>query len=304
MHMPSISVVLALGVLAVTGLSGCSDPHPDGLVENPPGNGQSGTSGDGASPGAASPEPVPEVDIRTVDLANATWLYSENGFGTPYEVPLVDGAAVVDENGFPAQYALKDFIYGDIDGDGDEDAAAQITRSQDNGYKALWYVWLAQGTEVMQVKYPIAETARCGNFTETVAFSDGALAITEYLRVPGLDDNVPCSDHGTGRRQRSLTVHSEGDEAWPVQVLPVAAWGGLCPGSKWDESSPGLADLWAAPSDDAPQTSTAGADGGAMFELKEAPLLQEDGWTLIGVKLAGTADAQGITPMECAWGVS
>lgn len=300
MRLRSVSVFLALSVLAVSGLTGCGSSASDKVGGNPPGGG----SGVG-SPGAeTAPDPARDADIHAVDLKNTTWLYSEGGFGVPYEVQMVDGAAVIDENGFPAEYVVKNVVYGDIDGDGDDDAAAEIARTQSNGYKALWYIWLANGPEVVQVKYPITETARCGNFAESVVFGDGALDVTDYLRIPGLDDRVPCSDHGTGLRQRSITVHSEGDDAWPVLTAPVAAWGGLCPGSKWDESSPGLADLWAAPSDDAPMTATAGPDGGAMFELKEAPLLQEDGWTLIGVKLSGTADAQGVTPMECAWGAS
>ncbi|WP_315913201.1 hypothetical protein [Arthrobacter sp. lap29] len=310
MRLRSFSVLLVLSFLTGYSLTGCSGTPSGEMAGDPTGDSQLSNGGNGTGGGGVSAtdivvlEPVPDVDIRTVDLNNVMWLFSNEGLSVPYEVKIVNGAAVVDENGFPANYAVKDVSYGDIDGDGDEDAVASIVRTQDNGYKVLWYVWLAQGAEAVQLQYPVAQTSRCGTLVESLVFGDGALNITEYLRIQGKDDSVPCSDHGTGLNKRSITVYTEGAESWPVQSAPVAAWGGLCPQTRWDETSPGVQDLWAAPSKDSPVTATAGPDGGAMFELRQAPLVQRDGWVLIGVKLAGMADDRGATQLQCAWGAS
>ena len=208
---------------------------------------------------------------------------------------------MIDENGFPAKYALGEVTYGDIDADGDDDAVALISRSQDNGYKALWYAWLAQGAEASQLKYPIAETGRCGTFVESVVIREGAVNVTEYLRVQGLDDRVPCSDPGTGLRKRSVTVHAEGSDAWPVQTAPVAAWGGLCPGTRYPDTSPGLVDMWTAPSKGSTPATSASPDGGALFEQKDAPLMEKDGWELLGFRLFGGGSDLPEVDMACAW---
>lgn len=305
MRIRSVSVLFALSVLAGSGLTGCSGSSDPAATSGPSLDAGDGPSQETKPPTQEpSPEPPQDLDIRSVDLTNTTWLYSDGGFGAPFEVPMVEGGAVIEENGFPAQYAVGDVKYGDIDGDGDDDAVAQISRTQDNGYKALWYVWLAQGPEAVQVKYPIAETGRCGTFVESLVIGEGAVKVTEYLRVAGRDDGVPCSDPGTGFKTRTITVHNEGADVWPVQTAPVAAWGGLCAGPKWPDTSPGIVDLWAAPSKDSAVSATASADGGAVFEQKDAPVTQRDGWALVGFRVFGVESDVGGTDMACAWALN
>lgn len=296
MRLRSTSLFLVLSALTGAGLVSCASPASDGKEAAPP----------GASPTTETTEPAPPTpaDIRTVDLANTTWLYSWDGFAAPVEIALVDGTAVVDEGGFPATYTLGDVTYGDIDADGDDDAVARMDRAQDNGYKGLWYVWLAQGQAIEQVKYPIAETGKCGTFVESAVFGDGAVTITEYLRVPGQDDSVPCSDPGTGLKQRTVTIHAEGDQAWPVQTAPVAAWGGLCAGPKYPDTSPGIVNLWVAPSQDSAVAATASVDGGAVFPQKDSPLTQRDGWALVGFRVFDVASDIGGADMACAWALN
>lgn len=321
MRIRTLSLSISLGAMAFSALTACS-----GGASDPPGAGGEQGASEGAAvdeaalapvvtdpatnaPGGAAPPttepstaPHPStVDIRAVDLANSAWLYSFGGFDLPVEVKLVNGEASSDGDGVPITYSLGDVVYGDVDGDGDDDAVARINRAQSMGSEGLWYVWLAEGPDALQMKYPVAQTGRCSTYVESVVISDGGIALTEYQRIPGLDDAIPCSDPGTGLKKRTITVHSEGQDKWPVQTAPVAAWGGLCPGPRWNESSPGLVDLWAAPAKNSPVTATEAPDGGAMFEQKDAPLLQRDGWLLIGVKLSGMANEQGVTEMECAW---
>lgn len=256
---------------------------------------------------AAPPTPAtaaPAVNIRAVDLGSATWQYSYGGFDAPVTLDFVNGAAADAGGGFPIQYALEDVSYGDVDGDDDEDAVARVSRTQDNGYEALWYVWLAEGAEAVQMKYPIAYTSRCGTFVESVVISDGTINTTEYLRIPGLDDSIPCSDPGTGLKKRTITVHSAGSESWPVQTAPVAAWGGLCAGPGWPDTAPGIVDLWAAPDKGAPVSATASPDAGAVFAQKGAALTERAGWALVGFRLFGVESDLGGTDMACAWAVN
>ncbi|WP_146233395.1 hypothetical protein [Arthrobacter psychrolactophilus] len=292
---------LVCGAMALSTLTACS-----GGAVDPPGS-KGGVASTGASIGAsdvpATSAPPTTVDIRSLDLANTTWLYSLGGLEDPLEVTLADGKATIEAGEFPITHELDEVIYGDVDGDGDEDAVTRLNWAQSMGSEGLWYVWVADGVEARQVKYPLARTSRCGTAVLTPVVAQGAINLTEYERVPGLDDAIPCSEPGTRMRTRTVTIASEGTELWPVQTLPAPAWGGLCPDAKYNETTPGVGDLWAAPSKNSPVTATTSPDGGAVFELKDAPLLQREGWNPVGVKLAGMAGADGVTQLECAWAV-
>lgn len=306
-----IPVFCALSALIVSGLTGCSDEQPQPPSGTPEagrtiGAGGGSDSGGDGSHGVlepTSPTPNRDVDIRSVDLANTEWLYSYSGFDLPVTVKLVDGSASDDESGFLITYELGDVVYGDVDGDGRDDAVASLSRAQDNGYEAMWYVWLAHGPDAVQVKYPIAQTSRCGTFVESVMPADGSVTVTEYLRISGMDKDVPCSDPGTGLKKRTISIHSEASELWPVQTAPVSAWGGLCPGALYPDTSPGLVDMWAAPSKTSTVATTASPGGGALFPQKDAALMQREGWALVGFRLFGGGSDIPEVDMSCAWAV-
>ncbi|AIY00803.1 hypothetical protein ART_1204 [Arthrobacter sp. PAMC 25486] len=291
---------LAKTSLLLPGLAACSQADP--MVQP----GTSAADAPNELSDAPSTQPAPErpADIRAADLGSLEWLYSFNGIDLPVSVQLIDGAAAEGSGAELTSYALDEVVYGDVDGDGDEDAVARINRSNDMAFEGLWYVWLAEGPDVVQLKYPIAQTGRCATYVESVVIGDGVVELTEYLRIPGLDDMIPCSDPGTGLQKRSVTVHAEGPDAWPVQTAPVPAWGGLCPGPRWPDTAPGLVDLWAAPSAGAPVAATAAPDGGAVFELLDAPLMQHDGWALLGFRLFGVETDAGGADLACAWGAA
>lgn len=302
MRTRTLPVSFLVGALVLSGLAACSGSSP----QAPPGTAEA-VAGNGSgqeTTAAATTSAAVAVDIRTVDLGGASWLYSFNGLDVPVTVQLTGGTASQGTGVELVSYTLDGVTYGDVDGDGDEDAVARINRANDMAFEGLWYVWLADGAEVVQVKYPVAQTGRCGTYVESVVIRDGAVSLTEYLRIPGLDDKIPCSDPGTGLQKRTITIHAEGHDAWPVQTAPVAAWGGLCPGPRWPDSAPGLVDLWAAPFAGAPVATTAAPDGGAFFELKDAPLLQRDGWSIVGFRLFGVDTDAGGADLACAWGAA
>lgn len=294
MRLRTVSLWFSISALLLAGLTACNGADPPAVnLKSTPGVATSAVS---------TPEPSAALDIRAVDLRSMEWSYSPQGLEAPVAVQLVDGAATAGSGAELTTYALDEVAYGDVDGDGDEDAVARINRSNDMAFEGLWYVWRAEGAEVVQLKYPIAQTGRCGTYVESVVISDGAVALTEYLRIPGLDDKIPCSDPGTGLQKRTVTVHADGSEAWPVQTAPVNAWGGLCPGPRWPDSAPGQANLWAAPSKSAAVATSQAPDGGAFFELKDAPLMQREGWNLIGFRLFGVETDTGGADLACAWG--
>lgn len=302
MRLRTVSLSFAIGALMITGLTACNGADP----QEPPGTpaANAGSKSGQETSAASTPEPPAAVDIRAVELGTMEWSYSPRGLDQPVTVKLVGGAASAGTGAGLVSYTLEEVAYGDVDGDGDEDAVARINRSNDMAFEGLWYVWRANGADAVQLKYPIAQTGRCGTYVESVVINDGAVSLTEYLRIPGLDDNIPCSDPGTGLQKRTVTVHAEGLDAWPVQTAPVPAWGGVCPRPRWPDSAPGLVDLWAAPSTAAAVATSKAPNGGAYFELKDAPLLQRDGWSLIGFRLFGVDTDAGGADLACAWGAA
>lgn len=286
-------VSFALGSLLVLALASCSGSPTAGGAD--PG----GPAPSGSAPGDGAVEEIDDeaavADIREADLGNVSWLYSLGGTELPLTVQLVDGESF---DGATA-YLMEDVQYGDVDGDGDEDAVASISQANGNGYERLWYLWLVDGAEVAQLQYPIAQTSRCGTAVDAVVAGDGSVSVTQRQRLAVVDDAVPCSDAGTGLQVRTITVQREGELLWPVQTEPIPAWGGICPRSPWPDASPQMLNLFAAPSMDAAPAAFEG-DSGAIFGLYPAPLMQRDGWTFIGFT-QGNVDV-GPVKLQCAWG--
>lgn len=321
MRTRTATLSLVLGAVAFSALTACN-----GGASDPPGSGGESGASDGTSIGATSTgsagtepstastapsSPTPSaVDIRSVDLANTTWLYSFRGLELPHEVKLVNGEATIDPGEFSSTYTLGEVVYGDVDGDGDDDAVARIDGQTPEGSRGFWYIWIAEDSGVVQLKYPIAETGRCATLVELPVITEGAINLTEYHRIPGLDDKIPCSDPGTGLKKRTITVTSDntgseadsGAEMWPVQTAPVVAWGGICPGPRYPDSAPGLVDLWASPSKTAQVAATAGQEG-VIFEQIDFPLVAREGWNLVGFRVFGVESDLGGKDMACAWAV-
>lgn len=318
MRTRTVITSLALGAMALSALTACNggttDPPGSGAESGGASTAATSTTPAGTEPStvsAAPSSPAPSaVDIRSLDLANTTWLYSFRGVELPHEVTLVNGEATVDPGEFSSSYQLGEVVYGDVDGDGDDDAVARIDGQTPEGARGFWYIWIADISGAVQLRYPIAETGRCATLVELPVIIGGAINLTEYHRIPGLDDKIPCSDPGTGLKKRTITVISDntdsesgsGPEMWPVQTAPVVAWGGICIGPKYPDSAPGLVDLWAIPSKTAQVAATAGPDG-VIFEQLDSPLVTREGWSLVGFRVFGVESDLGGKDMACAWAV-
>ncbi|MET4003972.1 hypothetical protein ABIB48_002710 [Arthrobacter sp. UYCu511] len=312
-------IALTLGAMAFSSLTACTG----GTAEKSGGGGESGgatigttpTSLAGTEPSAFSTPPAAtassQVDIRSVDLANTTWLYSFLGRELPYEVTLVNGEATKNPGEFSSSFKLGQVVYGDVDGDGDEDAVAQLNGATPEGSRGFWYIWIADVSGAVQLKYPIAETT-CYALVLPPEITDGAINLTEYLHIPGVDDEIPCSEPGTGLKKRTITVITDstgstdgsGPEMWPVQTAPVVAWGGMCPGPANPDATPGLVDLWASPSKTAQVAATTEQDGEIFEQIdspSDSPLVEREGWSLVGFRIFGVKSDLGGKDLACAW---
>lgn len=299
MRLSRHSVVLA-AVLTLTAVGACSGPAAP-RTDQPAGQPADPSAEPAATAGLQGNESAPAAakDIRAVDLRNTPWLYSAGGVEVPLALTLVDGQATVQAAEGAARFEFQDVAYGDVDGDGDDDAVASISRSGDNTYERLWYLWLLQDQDAMQVKYPIAQSGKCGTAVDSVVPGQGRVEITQRLRQRVVDDRVPCSEPGTGLQQRTITVHTEGEQAWPVQTAPIPAWGGICPGSPWPDSEPGLVNLWSAPTQSAPVAAITSPEGGSVFAVYPSPLMLEEGWAFVG--FTQRVDV-GDVKLHCAFG--
>src|SRR5690606_5493750 len=197
MRRPVVAALAALATLLTTA-SACrpEDPEPTGAE---PTAEPTGSTGPTETEEPTTPEPL---DPTTVDLGNRVWTY-EDAWTAPFEVPLEDGVAegewdLAGEG--PMVYDEAERVVVDMDGDDDFDVVAPLTyQEQLGGYPwTSWFVWLNDGTDLVQMPYAIAHQARC-------------VATVE-------------ADHTV------VVEHDENGDPWPVQIDPGRFWGGLCVG--------------------------------------------------------------------------
>lgn len=288
--------VAAAGLLALTGC-GATSPAP-------PGDEPAATAP--ADPAEESPVEEPQPELTAADIAawaaEAEWSFASFGLEAPVMVQLTGGTATDDA---ARTYELGEPVEADVDGDGVMDAALPITRIDGNAAQELWYVWRGIGLDAEpvaeQVIYPVARTTRCGDVTHAVsAGGDGGLQIDLTLRMPHTDDDLPCSQPGTGELTRHVQLEEIDGRFYPVQTEPVAAWGGVCPPSQWLD---GLEDVGisgrAAPPASAPIITDSDRKLG-LFELADAPLVTADGAKFFGFIQDYASDAT--VKMHCAFG--
>lgn len=228
MRRPVVAALAALATLLTTA-SACQpeDPEPTGAE---PTAKPTGSTGPTETEEPTTPEPL---DPTTVDLGNRVWTY-EDAWTAPFEVPLEDGVAegewdLAGEG--PMVYDEAERVVVDMDGDDDLDVVAPLTyQEQLGGYPwTSWFVWLNDGTDLVQMPYAIAHQARCVATVEAVEpAGDGPGVRIDRLIM---DLGAECAATPTVEADRTVVVeHDEHGDPWPVQIDPGRFWGGLCVG--------------------------------------------------------------------------
>ncbi len=248
----------------------------------------------------------PSSVVHSLDLGNATWEYSPGGFAAPVSLDFVDGAA---SDGM-IEYTLGDPVFGDVNDDGFDDALLPITSLDGNGTETLWYIIVGDDTAVWQVPAPVARASRCGDNVTATSWSDGAFVVEAQLRLRE-DSGLSCADPGTGEIRRAVKIDGvpgDGrDVFWPVQVLPIPAWGGICPGTDWWDTEPSFIELLSAPDQDGPVAVPADAESGVYPALQEPwevlppnADVRADQWAFVVFTSGTLPDAERVRT-HCAW---
>lgn len=283
-------------VLTALLLAGCSGGEP-----------RTTTSPD-AEVSTPTPTPTPTpVDIRDIDLATGEVMFSSGGFSPPATIRLDDGTGS-DELG---SYTMAEPVYADANGDGFDDALVAIERLDGTAWESLWYVFLADGDGgAAQVAVPIARAASCGDVIESTGASPGGgFAVEVVTRVPLVDDGLACSDPGSGRESRVITIDGDAGDplALPIQSAPALAWGGICPGTSWWDTEASSVELLALPREGSAVVNEASSPAGVFPPVSDpAPLLAAigvpvEGWAFVMFIGASSAPLD-VKPMTCGWG--
>jgi hypothetical protein len=171
----------------------------------------------GCSPGGAAPKkpPPPSVtsrQIRSFDFGNAEWYDS----GVLQTVQLKDGGADRGE-GSPlsggGRWRLLDAPqFADVDGDGDEDAAAGLATSGEQSANTAWYIWLWQDGTARQLRRPIVSTTRCDRPIDGVRVVPGGFEVRMFMFTEG--------DACAGGGVTPVTYVAAVRGGWPVRISP------------------------------------------------------------------------------------
>ncbi len=108
-------------------------------------------------------------------------------------------------------------VFGDLNGDGAEDAVVRLRGSEGNGWWDYAYAWLwdpAKKTAV-QLQVPVIDDVRCGNQTTVAGIGGGLIKITKKVRA-----TEACAQ--TPQHVASMSIQLQGG-VWPVLVSPTKA---------------------------------------------------------------------------------
>lgn len=289
MRLPQ-AITTALGTaLVLTACAAGTAPAPEPSAETEPPVAESEapaeteTAGETDADADGSETAGTPVDPELSEwLLNAQWSF-DNGLEDPLLVTLADGHAT-DEHGRTYEMGLA--MASDANGDGLTDLIAAISQLDGNGFQEMWFVWMGTGSSesapLTQVKYPIAQAARCGNVIHGVTPSETGFQITESLWLQHVDAFNDCATGASGHHIRDVSIVEVDGEFYPMQTDPVPAWGGVCPQPR-ELSGISAADVTgrAAPARGAPEVIVPG-DEVLLFDVPQPPLLTSGGATVTG----------------------
>ncbi|NUT50135.1 MAG: hypothetical protein HOV94_22910 [Saccharothrix sp.] len=165
------------------------------------------TAQEPSAPGGSS------AGMRAFDFGEAEWFDAMSGS----TVRLAGGLAEQDPDpvvypGGIAWRMLGPVAYTDIDGDGDEDAAAGLHGAGGQMFSSAWYLWLWQDGSAVQVRRPIAGVSRCEGPIESVTAKPGAISVRMLM--------TEVADTCAGGGAVPVTYDVGLRDGWPVRVAP------------------------------------------------------------------------------------
>lgn len=296
-HQRSPKLISAVALASIVVLaSGCSDTPPSATpspsIFAPEASASSGPTGSTES--TETPQSTIQ-DLRQADLGNTSWEFRPHGHSPKTTtVALKDGKSTVKDD----EFTLGEIIYKDLNNDGVDDAAAQITAISGNSVDDQWYFWIADEQGPTQITLPIAQMSNCGRLIVSVKEKAKGIEVQDVNRGP-LDENSSCADGGSVKSTRIISVEKsnvmKGTEWMPVTVSPARAFGGLCPTPLYPHGDSGLIDFRALPNKKLPDLTKGKPTG--IFVLEDSQVYQElfPDWILLGYQ-PGDTSTQG-----CAW---
>ncbi|MBD3689839.1 hypothetical protein H8R18_01120 [Nanchangia anserum] len=174
----------------------------------------------------------PRDAIRAFDFGNATWKMQE-GDDAIHTCHFVDGTCSPDdETGAisPEIPALEvnshngGIIYGDVDGDGYEDAVVALSRDfaryGGNAWQVEYYVWLWDSSrhEAKNVLTPLASSGRCGPRIREVRIVNG---LVEYTWQDEADGDSCASGPSGAMNTARVRVRARDAAFVVVEGLPI-----------------------------------------------------------------------------------
>lgn len=166
-----------------------------------------------SAPGATSASPSPSGDgIRGFDFANTFWTDEVSG----KKVTLTDGKGTSGSTTF-ALGKVKQF--GDLDGDGQEDAVVSLDGDEGEDWWQPAYIWLWKNGKATQVTTAVTDDHRCGNTTQSLAIEKGKIQVTRLIRA-----KEPCADQPKHSVKNTIAL----ERGFPVRTSPVRAATSRC----------------------------------------------------------------------------
>lgn len=173
-----------------------------------------------ASDGEAGESELAEMEeetptIRDVEFAELEWTEWVN------EV-VVTPSEGVDHYQFEVG---EEIHYADVNGDGHEDAMVSLGQTEERWLEEIWYIWAwdPDSASAYQAGGPVARSASCGDYVESVTAGEEHFIIEEHLWPQNADHD--CASTPSIHVKRHVVIEDD----WPVMISPVRAHGGMCP---------------------------------------------------------------------------
>ena len=243
-------------------------------------------------------EEQPEIkSLRDVDLGNAIWIDPMSFDGKTSKIHLKDSKG----NDEFSSYELGKIVYSDLNGDGVEDAVAELKSTSGNAYWEHYVAWVATDDDPVQVPGELAYTHNCGSTVTNVEPATDGIKITEYLRSDF--QNTACSENGPLKQVRTVGVeqYADDDQYYLVRKDTLGGYGGYChPEGKSDTIAVSIP-VYSAPNAKSKMPLERQAMMGYLAGPDAAGETTEDGQWMLGTVLISDDKSETGMQTRCAW---